>query len=473
MSWHDFKSYSLALIILLVVTVPHLEQGDYSRDTGRYAAVGLYMFDGGDPLAPHLNPETPYFNKPPLALVIHGIFLKIFGAHVAVARIPSVLAALSVVLLSMLSLRQIGSRSEAVVSGVVLALSYEFSRRTREISLDFWQLFFVMFAVYFVLRSAKEDSPWRLLLAGVFIGLGLLCKPLVALGTIPVFAAWLVTSRRATLLPWLFLGTLPVAVLVAAPWHIYMYCKFGHAFLAQYFGNQILDRALGLQLNQPFIYYFKLIAQTYWPWLIVLACAFYRRGWKYVPGREMRRDTFLFAAIWVAVILLGISCFPDKKPNYALPLYPMMSWLVAWGLCRIKWVKLRKWYRRDFPWFKISFAALGIALSVAPVQLQPPADPNWKSILHWFSDRHVPPDQVVYYKLSANDVCYYYLQTGNWPRDIQELPDAKKNASVSNLFVIARSAQISEDLDQATLLKAGKLAILPGNAKFDVLSSAP
>jgi 4-amino-4-deoxy-L-arabinose transferase-like glycosyltransferase len=472
MSWRDFKSYSLALILLLVVTVPHLEQGDFSRDTRRYAAVGLYMFSGGDPLALYLDPETPYFNKPPLAIVIHGAFLKVFGAHLAVTRIPSILAALAVVLLSMLSVRQIGSRSEAVVSGIVLALSYEFSRRTREISLDFWQLVFVMFAVYFVLRSAKANSPWRLVLAGAFIGLGLLCKPLVALGTIPVFAAWLVISRRSALLPWLLGGTLPLAVLVAAPWHIYMYHRFGHAFLAQYFGNQVLDRALGLQLTEPFYYYFKLIAQTYWPWLIALAYAFYHRGRKHVSGREKRRDTFLYAGIWVVVILLGISCFPDKKPNYALPLYPMMSWMVAWGLCRINWIKLRDWYRRDFPWWKTSFATLGIILSVAPVQLQPPADPDWKSVLNWLNTRHVAPDQVAYFKLGPNDVCYCYLRTGSWPRDIQKL-DAKSGAPASEYFVITKVSEISEDLDQSVVFNAGKLAILPGNAKFEAVPPAP
>src|SRR5215471_19532633 len=83
-------------IWLLAVTVPHLEQGDFRRDTGRYAAVGLYMWTDGSLLQPHLNPETPYFAKPPLGLWIHGLFLKIFGVHLTVARIPSILAALGV-----------------------------------------------------------------------------------------------------------------------------------------------------------------------------------------------------------------------------------------------------------------------------------------------------------------------------------------------------------------------------------------
>ncbi len=329
---HFLKDYLVPLVILLAVTLPHLEQGDFRRDTGRYAAVGLYMWSGASPLAPCLNPETPYFNKPPLAIMIHGIFLKIFGVYLPVARLPSILAALGVVLLSMMSLRQIGSRSEAMVSGMVLALTYEFFRRTREISLDFWQLFFVMGAVFFVLVAIRENRPVKLLLAGVFVGLALLCKPLVALGTIPVFALWLIVRRRASLLPCLFGGTLPVALLVAAPWHYHMYCKFGDQFLAQYFGNEVVGRALGRYSRQPFTYFFKLIGQTYWPWMLGLAYALHYRFVKRVPHRENSRDPILYAGIWLIIVLLAIRIFPYKGPNYALPVYPLLSWVVALGL---------------------------------------------------------------------------------------------------------------------------------------------
>src|SRR5688572_13045611 len=77
-----FKFYALPSLVLLCLTLPHLEQGDFRRDTGRYAAVGHYMWSSGDLLVPHLNPQTPYFNKPPLALLIHGLFLKTFGVDV-------------------------------------------------------------------------------------------------------------------------------------------------------------------------------------------------------------------------------------------------------------------------------------------------------------------------------------------------------------------------------------------------------
>src|SRR5207237_6024994 len=101
---------------------PHLEQGEYRRDTVRYAAIGHYMWQDGSLLVPYLNPERAYFNKPPLAFWIHGLFLKIFGTNLAVARVPSILAAIGVLVFSILSVRNLGIQREAVISGIVLAL---------------------------------------------------------------------------------------------------------------------------------------------------------------------------------------------------------------------------------------------------------------------------------------------------------------------------------------------------------------
>src|SRR5262245_57171343 len=110
----------LPCFLLLCVTLPHLGQGDFRRDTGRYAAVGVYMWSWGDLLAPHFGPNQPYFNKPPLPLWIHGLSLKILGVSLAAARLPSIAAAVGIVALTVLSVRRIGARSEAIASGIIL-----------------------------------------------------------------------------------------------------------------------------------------------------------------------------------------------------------------------------------------------------------------------------------------------------------------------------------------------------------------
>lgn len=330
-----FKIVLLPCLLLLCVTVPHLEQGDFRRDTGRYAAVGLYLWESGDLLAPRFGPETPYFNKPPLALLVHGAFLKVLGRNLVAARLPSILAALGVVILSVLTARKIGTNSEAIVSGMVLALTIEFFRRTREISLDFWQLFFVMLAIYLFVAGLKEGKQLKVVLSGIGIGLALLCKPIVALGLLPVFVFWAVMTRRARQIT-AILGALIVAAAVATPWHYYMWSRFGTAFTRQYFLNEVVGRAQGARGREPFVYYAGLLLKSYWPWLIGLGYAVYWRFFRFVKGlnnpahatdspshsrhtlncigfRNRDRDLVLFGGVWVVWVLLLISIFPDRR----------------------------------------------------------------------------------------------------------------------------------------------------------------
>jgi 4-amino-4-deoxy-L-arabinose transferase-like glycosyltransferase len=397
-----------------MVTVPHLGQGDYRKDTGRYAAVGLYMWDTGNLLKPYLNPETPYFNKPPLAILVHGAFLKLFGPHLAVARIPSILAALGVLTLSVLTVRRIGSRSEAIVSGIVLALTMEFFRRTREISLDFWQLLFVMAAVYLVISGVKSNRKSLVVLAGIPIGLALLCKPLVALALLPLLAIWLAMSGRSRWIWLVGVGTLPAAILVALPWHLYMWQEFGSAFTNRYLMHEVVERAKGELSTNPPQYYFQLLGTTYWPWLAVIGFVLWNRWRGKSPRRPVGRDLVLMGGVWVVYTLGLITLFPDKKVNYILIVYPMLSWVVAAGLCRLPWRQLGAWYRSGFRWLAPAAVGLLILLSVLPIRFQAPPDKNWQKLFRWMETQQVAPGQMMAADLPESDNCYFYLYRGWW-----------------------------------------------------------
>ena len=414
------KLIGLPCLLLLCCTVPHLGQGDFNRDTGRYAAVGLYMWTDGQMGVPYLNPDTPYFNTPPLATAIHGLFLKIFHVHLAVARIPSILAALGVVILSVLTLERIASRVEALVGGLVLATTCEFFRRTREISLDFWQLFFVMLAVYLVVGAVRKQGWAGLLLAGVPIGLALLCKPLVGLGVLPVLALWAVLQRQRRAAVLLLTATPLVALIVAAPWHFYMWHRFGPAFTHQYFGHEVMARAEGKMGTDSFWLFWGVLAKTYWPWMLAVAWAVWIRwGRARALHRPEYRDAVLLGGTWVVCVLLILSIFPYKNINYALPLYPMLSWVAAAGLCRLPWPRLRAWRAGRFAGLAPATVGVFVLLCVLPIQFQSPPKKDWQALLRWMQEQQVPPASLYYRNLEANSICYYYLKTGAFP---QRLP---------------------------------------------------
>jgi 4-amino-4-deoxy-L-arabinose transferase len=450
----------LPIAWLLAVTVPHLDQGDFRRDTGRYAAVGLYMWSGGSLLQPYLNPETPYFNKPPLGLWIHGAVLKLFGVSLPVARAPSILAALGVVCLSVLTARRIGTHSEALVSGLVLALSYDFFRRTREISLDFWQLFFLMVAVYLVVSAAKLERKDLLLAAGIPLGLALLCKPLVALGSVPIMVIWLWLLGKSRQWKWLVFGSVPLALLVALPWHLYMWWQFGDRFTHQYFREETINRARGLMTSGPPHYYLKILATNYWPWLLAVAYAAYLWLLSAKPKRNKARDLLLFGAAWVLFTLLLLSLFPGKQVNYALPLYPMLSWIAAAGLCRIPWPPLHQWYRHNFAGAGMAAVLVFLVVSIAPIKFQKPPDKEWTALFNWLDQQPSEPQSIAQQDLESDDICYFYVKRGRWLLNANANPGANAVYTEKPWDLLLTKVSTTQRIaDESIVFQSGQLVL--------------
>lgn len=455
------KILLLPCLWLLAMTLPHLDQGDFRRDTGRYAAMGLHMWTEGPFLYPYWNPETPYFNKPPLALWIHGAFLKCFGVHLTIARLPSIIAAVGVVCFSVMTVGMIGSRSEALASGLILALTYEFFRRTREISLDFWQLLFLMAAVWLLVAAAKSGRKAMLVATGVPLGLALLSKPLVALAMTPLLAMWLVWFGRRSWLGWLFAGAVPLALLVALPWHICMYVEFGLDFINRYFFYEVVSRAKGLvHQGKPFYFYGLNLLTTYWPWLPLVGFALYRRFLSGAPCHSKKPDLVILASAWCLYTLVLLSLFPDRKINYALPVYPMLSWIAAAGLCRLPLPSLRQWYQAGLPWLAPAAVTVLVIVSLLPIRFQKPPDQDWQALFAWLKSSGTAPSRLVHDDLDPDEICYFYLATGNWLPKKERVPPST-NSDHALLLTRIKAGSPSDNIP--FLFRSGDLGIHAAN----------
>src|SRR5262249_4607073 len=130
-------------------------------------------------------------------------------------------------------------------------------------------------------------------------------------------------------------------------------------------------------------------------------------------------------------IWLLISLFPDKSPNYALPLYPMLSWIAAAGLCRLPWRKLRSWYDSEFKGLAPASVCLLIALSLSPIRFQEGPNKDWQSLFTWLKTHSIPANQLAALSLKPNDRAYFYIKTGSW------LPEFQANGTnLSGLWLL-------------------------------------
>ncbi len=347
--------YALPMLAWLAITLPTIGQGDYGSDSAWYAAIGVQAWRTGELWTLWGPPGQAYFNKPPLVFWVHGLVAWGLGSGVWQARLPSVIAGLLCVVLTVRLARGFVSVAGACAAGLVLVFTYEFFRRSLEVSLDVWQLVFLLAACVAVGGGApmvnRRGVPrGRWLSAGACVGLALLCKPLMALLAVPMLAWWHVQEAShadkepeaqardgkhrpsgaaafAKACALMLIG----ALVVAGPWHASMLALHG-GFAGQYFGAEVAARATGEvtagpQWSKPWWFYLEQLVTTGWPWLaLALLGALDLSLGKLRPGA---RGLARWAILWVLAWLVMLSVFPDRRDRYAVVVHPALAVLGA------------------------------------------------------------------------------------------------------------------------------------------------
>lgn len=447
------------MAIFLAITLPHLDQGDFRTDTAWYSAIGVQAWRSGswaEFWSPLAEPGQPYFNKPPLALWIHGLPLWALGTDLWIARIGSVLAGAITIVLTVRLARLRASPLGAATAGCVLALTYEFFRRTKEVSLDLWHTTFLIAALICMAsavlgRSSGPTSNLRTngswLFGGAMVGLALMCKPMQALLAIPIVAAWAFIVSAPSLRLRVVIGTklaLLAALAVAGPWHLSMYLIHGEEFTERLFGGEIGDRLTGSMVqfdveSQRPTFYFEQLARTYWPWLAAVSLSFWlliheRRTTEssvalppplstlnaLVPGRW---SIVVLAILWTCVWLAALSIFPDRRDRYAIVLWPALA-IVSASLVDSRWFMRDRDRRSRHALMRTLRAAPALAVvagglfAILPVRVQRGVDPQWPALFEFLRNEEFADRSIHAGGIHGNMSARLYLQLGHWPLKI-------------------------------------------------------
>ena len=298
------------VLCLVGVWLVGVNQGFPRTDTGLYAGLSRWAYsDGFDRWWFLTGPNEDYFNKPPLAFWAHGAFAWLTDAtglaggapSMWVLRLPTLVAACVCVIATVGIARALAGHRVAWLAGVVLALSLEFFRYTKAISLDVWIAMFAMLAVWAVVRARTR---WRWILCGACMGLGLMVKPWLMLMPMMLLGGWVVTMDgwRATRGWGLGAGAM---IAVALPWHGSMWVRYGERWSDEYIGGQAVARITSdAHGREPWWYYAQELATWHWPWLLFVALAAVAAA----RGRFARdRGLVWLAGIWTIVWLIALS----------------------------------------------------------------------------------------------------------------------------------------------------------------------
>lgn len=301
------QPFLLPALVLIATWLPAANHGWPRTDSHRYAALALDAYRDSPFWAPTLG-DMPYFNKPPLVFWIEGALLSRTGPQLWAIRLPTLLAALAALWLTVDLTRRLSGPRAATLTGLVLATTLEFFRYTHAISLDMWIALFAVALAWCAVRALRGKQAW-LILGAIPIGAALMTKPFVIGVPIFLIAVWLCSLRHwRPLIP--LAGATAIGIALALPWHLAMFHRFGHDFLDHYFIAETFERLDGRpESSNPWWYSIAALPQTYLPWIATLLLSF-----EAIIRRRFRpadRPAVRLALIWTGGWLLALTLFGD------------------------------------------------------------------------------------------------------------------------------------------------------------------
>ena len=316
----------LAILSAILVLAP-LRTGDLTGyDDAQYAHIAKDILRTGDWLVLHSN-GAPALENPPLLEWMEASLFAAFGFSDALARLPSAVCGLGVILLVYWLARKLTRDSwTAVLAMFVMATSLYFLKYTARGMTDVPFTFFVLCAV--CAWSLTENDPRWYLAAGACTALAQLTRSMMGLALPAVFVLHLIMSRRRP--PWRYaLPALAVAYLPLVGWYVYLVHLFG-AWFVEVHSNWLRNEVYGglspawRRYTGAFEYAWML-AKSYWPWLPAMLAGL-------VVAVRWRDRRLWLLGLWVVVVFALCSAARSRVLRYMLPAYPAFAILAAIGL---------------------------------------------------------------------------------------------------------------------------------------------
>lgn len=413
----------LAAVIVRVATLSAYPL--YDTTEARYAEIGRQIVVTGDWTTPRIEPDTPFWGKPPLSFWLTAASFTVLGPQEFAARLPSFLLTLGAGLLVFGFARNPGNRETAIAAAAIMLTSLLGFVVAGAVMTDASLLLATTLAmVSFWYAAVEGRGRWRYTFF-VALALGLLAKGPVALVLTGMpLALWWMLSPGSTAairrLPWLSGSAMMLAL--AAPWYVLAELRtpgfLEYFFVGEHFLRFVDSGWQGDLYGEAHaqvrgtIWIYALAAAL--PWSIVAAWAGARR----LAGDGLRAISPLqrYLLLWTIAPMLFFSLAGNILPTYVLSGLPAFAILVS------DWLSRRRVAAAHLGW--IAPAVLCLALAV-PGVLDPPRSQR---------------DVVAYQQTHAPDTALYYYRRKPHSADFYSRGQARQIDSAAALNRIVNSA---------------------------------
>lgn len=212
------------MLLLTVLSYTNIQRFPFvDPDEFDYITASRQMVEQHDWITPHFNGEARLV-KPILFYWIIGVAFKIFGIHIAVARLCSAAATFAAIFMIWLTARHLLGNRPALLAAVIAAGHLTVVQLSRAAITDASLWAFTSVALYAFIRIVLPVEPapkWAGYLYFVAMGLGVLTKGPVGLVWCLLPMLWVIFRRDwATLKQFPWIGGPIIVILIVVPWAV-------------------------------------------------------------------------------------------------------------------------------------------------------------------------------------------------------------------------------------------------------------
>lgn len=283
------------------------------------------MVEKGNYLIPTMNDKLR-LEKPPLPTWVAASIESVSPGDVALQRAAAgLMGVLLVVFFYLFALKVM--RIDPLLPTLILCTCYNFVLMGRTASWDIYCHAFMTGSIYFSARALTERGHklWTFFWAGLLMGLSILSKGPVSLFALylPFILAMLLCVPMTMRGKWPGLSLMIVmAVGVGCWWYLYIHAVRGDELAAM--AAQETGSWMGRNVR-PWWYYWSFFLET-GIWAVMLITSIIMIGFHYRPWR---RREYLVPLVWMLAALVLLSCMPEKKTRYLLPVIIPASMLMG------------------------------------------------------------------------------------------------------------------------------------------------
>ena len=323
-----------AVLILLLLSFIFLMAGNNilsltNPDEVFYAGTAKEMVQQKNWLVPYLFGK-PQFEKPIFTCWLLRVAFMLFGVTDFSARFfPALFGMIGVIALYIFCLLCFGSREKAFLCAFILMTSGLFIGLSRTVFTDMIFSIFILLSLisFFMGYTRKNLKGAGIILFFIFSAFAVLTKgPLGLLIPLAVIVVFLMIRKEAGFLfcrycCWGFL----LFFLIAAPWYIFMFKKFGNSFIQEFFYNDHIRRLLQAEHRGNDRWYFYPLSTVLciFPWSIFTAASFV-----YLLRRLKERGSlpvYSFVFSWIFTTLVMFQIAHSKLVSYIFPIFPALA----------------------------------------------------------------------------------------------------------------------------------------------------